>query len=69
MLFLVAPAFLKYKFSNYITTSVGAAAMLRFARPVCYQGFPQALLPGELKDGNPLGIWRRINGQIQKDSR
>ena len=49
------------------TTSVGAAAILRFARPVCYQGFPMALLPDELKDGNPLGIWRLVNGKLQKD--
>ena len=41
------------------STSVGTGAILRFARPVCYQNFPQSLLPEELKDGNPLGI-RRI---------
>jgi NADP-dependent aldehyde dehydrogenase len=39
---------------------------MRFARPVCYQGFPVALLPDELKEGNPLGIWRLVNGQLQK---
>lgn len=49
------------------TTSVGAAAIMRFARPVCYQGFPMALLPDELKDGNPLGIWRLVNGELKKD--
>lgn len=41
------------------STSVGTGAILRFARPVCYQGFPAALLPPELQDGNPTGI-RRI---------
>jgi NADP-dependent aldehyde dehydrogenase len=45
------------------STSVGTAAVLRFARPVCYQGFPQDLLPEELKDGNPLSIWRLVNGE------
>ena len=40
------------------STSVGTAAILRFARPVCYQNFPQSLLPEELRDGNPLGIHR-----------
>lgn len=44
------------------TTSVGTAAIHRFARPVCYQNFPEKLLPDELKDGNPLGIWRFYNG-------
>ena len=39
-------------------TSVGTQAIYRFARPVCYQDFPQAALPDELKDENPLGIWR-----------
>ena len=38
--------------------SVGTSAILRFSRPVCYQGFPQELLPDELKDSNPLGIKR-----------
>lgn len=32
------------------TTSVGTAAIRRFARPICYQGFPQAALPLELRD-------------------
>ena len=45
------------------TTSVGTAAIFRFARAVCYQGFPQGLLPDELKDGNPLSIWRMVNGE------
>jgi NADP-dependent aldehyde dehydrogenase len=40
------------------STSVGTGAILRFARPVCYQGFPNDFLPDELKDGNPLGLHR-----------
>jgi len=43
------------------STSVGTAAILRFARPVCYQNFPQNLLPAELQDANPLGIDRVEN--------
>ncbi len=43
------------------STSVGTAAILRFARPVCYQNFPQNLLPAELQDSNPLGIDRVEN--------
>jgi NADP-dependent aldehyde dehydrogenase len=46
-------------------TSVGSAAIFRFARPVCFQGFPQALLPEELKDGNPLGIARMWDGKAE----
>ncbi|MDN5210432.1 aldehyde dehydrogenase (NADP(+)) [Fulvivirgaceae bacterium BMA12] len=49
------------------TTSVGTNAIKRFARPVCYQDFPQSLLPEELKDGNELEIWRMVNGQMTKD--
>ncbi|MCG2590092.1 aldehyde dehydrogenase (NADP(+)) [Rhodohalobacter sulfatireducens] len=46
------------------TTSVGTTAMRRFARPVCYQDFPNITLPDELKDENPRGIWRLLNGEI-----
>jgi len=49
-------------------TSVGTAAILRFARPVCYQNVPQALLPPELHDGNPLGIWRLVDNQWTRDA-
>ena len=46
------------------TTSVGTAAILRFSRPVCYQDFPPSFLPDELKNENPLEIWRLVNGQF-----
>ncbi len=46
------------------STSVGTRAMLRFARPVCYQDFPDALLPEALRRGNPLGIERMVNGAL-----
>ena len=48
-------------------TSVGTPALLRFARPVCFQDFPQALLPEELQDANPREITRRIDGRLTKD--
>ncbi len=44
-------------------TSVGTLAIYRFARPVCFQGFPQAMLPPELQDANPLGIRRLRDGK------
>jgi NADP-dependent aldehyde dehydrogenase len=43
-------------------TAVGPAAIFRFARPVCFQNFPDALLPDELRSENPLGIQRIIDG-------
>jgi NADP-dependent aldehyde dehydrogenase len=49
-------------------TSVGAAAILRFARPVCYQGFPESLLPAELRNANPRGILRNIDGRVTRDA-
>jgi NADP-dependent aldehyde dehydrogenase len=49
-------------------TSVGTMAIYRFARPVCFQDFPQAALPEELKDGNPLGIMRLVNGVQTRDT-
>ncbi len=45
------------------STSVGTGAITRFARPVCYQNFPDYLLPDELKEHNPLGIKRLVNGK------
>ena len=48
------------------STSVGTAAIYRFTRPVSYQNFPDSLLPDELKDGNPLNIWRLVNGNFQR---
>ena len=44
-------------------TSVGSLAIYRFARPVCFQAFPQAALPPELQDENPLGIRRLRDGK------
>ncbi len=48
------------------TTSVGTAAISRFARPVSYQSWPDSLLPDALKNNNPLGLWRVINGELTK---
>jgi NADP-dependent aldehyde dehydrogenase len=48
------------------TTSVGAEAIHRFARPVAWQNFPQASLPPEVQDGNPRGIWRRVDGEMTR---
>jgi NADP-dependent aldehyde dehydrogenase len=48
-------------------TSVGADGIRRFARPLCYQNFPDHLLPKELQNANPLGIWRTVNDQLTKD--
>lgn len=47
-------------------TSVGTTAIKRWVRPVCLQGFTDALLPDSLKDANPLGIWRLINNEFTK---
>jgi len=47
-------------------TSVGSTAINRFARPLAYQDWEQDLLPDELKDGNPLGIFRTINQKLTK---
>jgi len=43
-------------------TSVGSLAIDRFLRPVCFQNYPDSLLPDALKDANPLGIPRLVNG-------
>jgi 2,5-dioxopentanoate dehydrogenase len=48
------------------STSVGTQAIFRFTRLVCYQGFPDSALPDELKENNPLGIWRMVDGSLRK---
>jgi NADP-dependent aldehyde dehydrogenase len=53
--------------SDSRTTSVGSMAIFRFARPVCYQNLPQSALPAELKDENPLGLLRMVNGIMTRD--
>ncbi|HEV3224996.1 MAG TPA: aldehyde dehydrogenase (NADP(+)) [Puia sp.] len=50
------------------STSVGADAIKRFLRPVCFQDCPQDLLPDALKNENPLGILRKINGRYTRES-
>jgi 2,5-dioxopentanoate dehydrogenase len=50
------------------STSVGTAAIHRFTRPVCYQNMPDTLLPDELKNNNPLNIWRLVNGGQSKNT-
>jgi alpha-ketoglutaric semialdehyde dehydrogenase len=48
-------------------TSVGADGIKRFARPIAYQNWPDELLPDELKNENPLGMWRTVNNQLTKE--
>ncbi|SFV29263.1 aldehyde dehydrogenase (NADP(+)) [Thermoflavifilum thermophilum] len=45
-------------------TSVGADAIKRFVRPICFQNFPDAFLPPELQNENPLLIGRIINQRL-----
>ncbi|MGP4973733.1 aldehyde dehydrogenase (NADP(+)) [Psychrobacter alimentarius] len=47
-------------------TSVGTLAIDRYLRPVCYQNYPQSLLPEALKDENPFNILRLVNGEMTR---
>lgn len=49
--------------SDVRSTSVGTAAIQRFLRPVCYQNFPDSLLPAALRHDNPLQLRRLLDGQ------
>ena len=51
------------------STSVGTAAIRRFSRPVCYQGFPEAALPAALRDDNPEGSLRLVDGEWTRSGR
>jgi NADP-dependent aldehyde dehydrogenase len=50
--------------SDSRSTSVGAMAIERFLRPVCYQDIPAALLPEALQDANPLHLARLVDGKL-----
>ena len=48
-------------------TAVGADGIKRFVRPVSFQNWNNELLPDELKNENPLGLWRTVNNVLTKD--
>ena len=50
------------------STSVGTAAITRFARPICFQNFPDDSLPPALRSANTLGIWRLLDGTLSRDA-
>ncbi|MFY1018299.1 aldehyde dehydrogenase (NADP(+)) [Ectopseudomonas khazarica] len=49
-------------------TSVGTLAIQRFLRPVCYQNYPDDVLPQALQNANPLGIQRLVDGVHSRDA-
>ncbi|MGW2783457.1 aldehyde dehydrogenase (NADP(+)) [Streptomyces populi] len=55
-----------YPATTSTSTSVGGTAIERWMRPVAYQGVPEALLPPELRDDNPLGLPRRYDGRLER---
>jgi NADP-dependent aldehyde dehydrogenase len=48
-------------------TSVGPDGIKRFTRPVSYQNWPDVLLPDELKNSNPLNLWRTVNNALRRE--
>ena len=46
---------------------MGTLAIQRFVRAVCFQSFPDSCLAPELREENPLGIWRLIDGQLSRE--
>lgn len=44
-------------------TSVGISPSNVLQPPVCFQDAPPEILPSELEDKNPFGIWRLVDGQ------
>jgi NADP-dependent aldehyde dehydrogenase len=47
-----------------VHTSVGMTAVRRFQRPVAYQNVPDDLLPEPLREANPAGLPRRVDGVL-----
>jgi len=54
--------------TNIQNTSVGSNAIKRFLKPVCYQNFPDKLLPAELQNKNPFQLPRLLNGELTTDA-
>lgn len=48
-------------------TSVGADGIKRFARPLSFQNWSDEFLPNELKNANPLNIWRTVNNELTRN--
>jgi 2,5-dioxopentanoate dehydrogenase len=48
-------------------TSIGTAAIYRFVRPVCYQGFPDECLPQPIQNKNVSGAWRLVDGEFTRE--
>jgi NADP-dependent aldehyde dehydrogenase len=55
--------------SDARTTSVGSLAIERFQRPVCLQDAPAGLLPDAVRDDNPWGLVRRVDGGLELPGR
>jgi alpha-ketoglutaric semialdehyde dehydrogenase len=53
--------------SDSRTTSVGTLAMDRFLRPVAYQDVPDNLLPSPVRESNPDGLLRLVDGAYSRD--
>lgn len=51
--------------SDSRTTSVGSLAIERFQRPVAYQDVPEAVQPEAIRDDNPWGLTRRVDGRLE----
>jgi NADP-dependent aldehyde dehydrogenase len=51
--------------SNPAATSVGAAALDRFMRPLAYQAVPDEWLPEPLQRDNPWSVPRRVDGRLE----
>jgi NADP-dependent aldehyde dehydrogenase len=52
--------------SSSLHTSVGASAVRRFLRPIAYQDAPEHLLPDYLREDNPRGLLRRVDGSLAR---
>ena len=48
-------------------SAVGITSIKRWVRPFSYQDWPNELLPNELQNNNPLGIFRNIDGVKTKE--
>ncbi len=54
--------------SHSFFTSIGTDSILRFVRPVSYQGFPDDCLPAPLQNANTGSAMRLVDSQLTRDA-
>ncbi len=66
----LTPLTLRKKTTGPVQTSIlfWTDGIKRFARLIAFQNWENKLLPDDLKNRNPLNIWRTVNNELTKEA-